>query len=113
VEIVARAQEAFLTRFTGIAHEQFSKLSIVKHDNDTVFVDIIVGIGKKWHRWGEYIDRCAVTRCHSHAASRDDDRNRVGLGGAYAISICATPVLLSRIEEHADRHCIDNGPAAT
>jgi hypothetical protein len=107
-EIVAASEQPSFTRFARVAHEELAKSLGAEHDNDTVLVHVVTGIGEKRHRWREDVERYAVSGHPAHPAPGENDRYAMRMGRGHSVSVCVPVVGLPRVEDHSDRHRIND-----
>src|ERR1700736_1699972 len=86
----------------GVAHEQHSKRLIGEHDDDGVFVRVVLAVGEECAAGREHRERHAVVGCPPVAAAGDVDRNVMEALLAQAVVERASAVLLPAARDRID-----------
>jgi hypothetical protein len=86
----------------GVSHEQHSELPISKHDDDRVFVDVVLSIGEECAARRENRKRHSVVRGPPVAAAGDVDGNVMERRFAETVVERTAAILLPAVRDRVD-----------
>ena len=95
-------EQTLLGEKSGVPHEQHAEISVRKHDDYRVLIDVILAVGEQRAARRKDRQRDAVVGCQLVAAPCDVDRNLMHRRFAAAVVEGATAILLAAIRDRID-----------
>jgi hypothetical protein len=97
----------------GIAHEQLAKAAILDHDDDAILVHVVASLDEKWQRRRENVEHYTVAGCPTRSAPYENNWDSMLMRCCHGVSVRPPVICLPRIENHPDRHRLDDRKGAS
>jgi len=102
VQICAAFEQPLLGVKSRVSHEQHSEILKGEHDDDGVFVDVVLSINEECAVGGQYRKRRAVVGCPSVTAPCGSDRNTMQRRFLHPVVERAPAVGLPAVRDRPD-----------